>query len=270
MIIHLIKYYILPISLLFSTKSFCNSNIDTIFLCYGKVPVHQITNFKYVILEEVHYTKEEITQLKQKNEKVLCYISLGEIHKYVSFFKEAKNYTLEGKNTIWDSYYLDLNQKPLQEILLKNIQEKLTKGFDGLFLDNIDNYGPYGKQKKQTKKLVEFLTTIKSRFPEIYLMQNAGLAIIKQTHTFINSVAIESVITNYNFEKKKYLFREKKESKKIIERLKKIEEDYKLPILLIEYTESKRKCNKIKRKLNKYDWPVFIGQINLQKKPTFN
>ncbi|MFL0094212.1 endo alpha-1,4 polygalactosaminidase [Tenacibaculum maritimum] len=260
----------MSITFLLSSKIFSNSGKDNIFLCYGKVPVQQIVDFKYVILEEAHYTKEEVSEIKKKNDNVLCYISLGEVHQYVSFYKEAKKYTLQGKNTTWNSYYLDLEQKPLQHILLQNIQEKLRKGFDGLFLDNIDNYGPYGKQKHLQKKLVEFLATIKNNFPTIYLMQNAGLPLVEYTHPYVNSVAIESVITNYDFQHKEYKFRKRRERKRIIKALQKIEYEYKIPFLLIEYTNNKRKYRKIKRKLKRHNWNLFIGQIDLQRKPTFN
>lgn len=264
-----VKNYILLATIFFISKGFANV-VENVFLCYGKIAVDEIKDYKYVILEEAYYTKEEVLKIKENNQKVLCYISLGELDKYVSYYEEAKNYVLPGKNAIWNSYFLDLSKEGLQNILLQNIEKKLAKGFDGLFLDNIDNYGTWGKQKQLKKHLYIFLAKIVTNFPNAYLMQNAGLDLVNTTHDFIDSIAIESVITNYDFSKKKYRLREEKDSKKLIESIKKIEEEYQIPFLLIEYTNDLKMYQKIQKRLKKYKWSLFVGQIDLQQKPIFN
>lgn len=243
---------------------------ENVFLCYGKVPVSSVKNYKYVIVEEAYYNKEEVTVLKQQNEIVICYISVGELDKYVSYFKEAVNYTLPGKNPIWDSYFLDISKPELQDILQKNITEKLAKGFDGLFLDNVDNYGRYGQQKHLEEHFLSFLKKIKTSFNNIYLMQNAGLDLVAKTHSYINSIAIESVVTDYNFKDKEYRLRDKRQKKSIIRKIKYLEEKHEIPFILIEYADTKRLYKKIKRKTKKHNWSLFVGQIDLQKPPTFN
>ncbi|MGG8497294.1 endo alpha-1,4 polygalactosaminidase [Tenacibaculum sp. TC6] len=262
------KYLIVLAGIIFSTKLTANSK--NVFLCYGKVPVHEIINYEYVILEASHYSASEVAVLKQNNKLVLCYLSLGEFNTYTSFYEGAKNYALSGKNTIWNSYYLDLSQKPVHEILLNDIKQKvIMNGFDGLFLDNVDNYCTYGKQKHQQNEFLKLLHSIKNQFPSIYLMQNAGLEIVEHTHQYINSIAIESIVTNYNFDDKEYRFRDKKECNQKVCQLKTIEEKYNIPLIIIEYANRKRDYNKISRKLRKYKWNIFIGQIDLQNKPSF-
>lgn len=262
------KRIFLFFGILITSKSLAKTN--NVFLCYGKTPVQEIINYEYVILEASHYSASEVALLKQHNTYVISYISLGEFNKYTSFYNEAKEFALSGKNEIWNSYFLDLSKKEMQQILLKDIKNKIrNKGFDGLFLDNIDNYGSFGKQKDLQLYLIDFLKTLKQQFPSIHLMQNAGLEIIYHTKSFINSIAVESVITNYNFESKKYLFRRKKEYKSKICTLKSIEKNHNIPLIIIEYTNKKKDRNKIFRKLRKHNWNVFIGQIDLQSKPSF-
>ncbi len=262
------KYLLLLLSSFLSFKSLANFN--NVFLCYGKVPIHEIRNYTYVILEASHYTVGEVAVLKQYNRNVLCYISLGEVNEYTSFYKQAKPFVLSGKNEIWNSYYLNLAQKPLQDILLNDIKEKISiKGFDGLFLDNIDNYGMYGKQKHLKEHLISFLKNIKSEHSGIYLMQNAGLDLIKITNNLVDSIAIESIITSYSFEKNKYQFRNKKEFKCKALNIKEIEQKYAIPFIIIEYMDSDKGKNKVLRKLKKFNWEIFVGQIDLQNKPVF-
>lgn len=261
------KFLLLFTSFLWSSKLMANNSV---FLCYGKVPVQDIMNYEYVIVEASHYSASEVAVLKQHNQLVVCYISLGEFNKYTTFFNSAKKHALPGKNENWDSYYLDLSQKPLHEILLKDIKEKiLFKGFDGLFLDNIDNFCSYGQQKHQQPYLIDLLKTIRKDFPTIHLMQNAGLEALEHTGNLVNSVAIESIITNYNFSKKEYGFRNKKDFKQLATNLKLIQEKYTLPFIIIEYVDRKKDLSKIERKLQRYNWHLFIGQIDLQDKPTF-
>lgn len=262
------KYLILFFSYFFFLKSYANRN--NVFLCYGKVPVHEIMNYTYVIIEASYYNSAEVAILKQHNQYVLSYISIGEINKYTSFYKKGKAYTIPGKNNIWNSYYLDIKQKPLQKIILEDINNKInTKGFDGLFLDNVDNYGNYGKQKHLRTYLISFLKNLRQVYPNIFLMQNAGLDLVNETHGLINSIGIESIITAYDFEQKKYLFRAKNELKTKISLIKKIEKEYTIPFIIIEYMDSKKGKNKILRKMKKFKWDIFIGQIDLQTKPVF-
>ncbi|WP_408024401.1 endo alpha-1,4 polygalactosaminidase [Tenacibaculum sediminilitoris] len=243
---------------------------NAVFLCYGKIPVEEITNYEYVILEASHYSASEIAILKQHNQFLLAYISLGEFNKYTSFYDKAKNHKLPGMNKNWNSFYLDLSKQTLHEVLLEDVKEKiLMKGFHGLFLDNIDNYCSFGEQKKQQHYLISLLQSIRKKFPTIHLMQNAGSEILDITNKLINSVAFESVITNYNFAKGIYRLRNEENYKEKTSYLKTIQEKYTLPFIIIEYAERKKDARKIVRKLKKYDWHLFIGQIDLQNKPFF-
>ena len=205
-----------------------------VLFCYGKIDVNTIKNYTYVILEGSYYNKEDVTVLKEHNKIVLSYISLGEVHPSVSFFKEAKEYTLKGKNQIWGGLFLDLSKEPLKKIMLNQVSKNIEKGFHGLFLDNIDNYGTWGKQKHLQSYLISFLNAIKLKYPTIHLMQNAGLDVLKNSAKYINSLAIESIISNYNFKDKKYAYHTRRMRKRRIKDLKKMSVKYSLPTILIE------------------------------------
>ncbi|VVU99258.1 hypothetical protein FVB9532_00510 [Mesonia oceanica] len=243
---------------------------NDVLFCYGDFYPEQIKNYSVVVLEGLHFSKKDIQILKENNETVLGYISLGEVNKDAAYYDSLKEFTL-GKNEIWDSYILDLENKQTFNKLLDLFEEAMiTKGLDGLFLDNVDNYGPYGPTPEKKPALVNFLSKVKERYPEMYLLQNAGVFIIEDTHRYIDGIAIESVATNYNFTTHNYRLRNKKEFEEQVQHLKAIEEEYDVPIILIEYADTHRLRDKVLDRIKPSGWSYFIGQIKLQKIPVFN
>ncbi|WP_292248475.1 endo alpha-1,4 polygalactosaminidase [Mesonia sp.] len=242
---------------------------NEVLFCYGDFYPEQIKGYQTVVLEGSHFSKADIEILKKQNKTVLGYISLGEVNSDAAYYDSLKEFTL-GKNEIWDSYILDLENHYTSEVLLKLFNEAMqTKGLDGLFLDNVDNYGPYGPTPEKLPALVSFLVKVKELYPEIYLLQNAGVFITDQTQEYINAMAIESVASDYNFKTNKYRLRNFKEFEEQLERLKEIHEQYDLPIILIEYADTKKLRSKILERINPTSWPYFIGGIQLQKLPEF-
>jgi hypothetical protein len=197
-----------------------------VLFTYGDFYPKDVSGYEIVVLESSHFDSEDIEILKQQNNTVIGYISLGEVNESAAHFPQVKDFTL-GKNELWNSHILDIENEETREALMNIFQFNVKKGLDGMFLDNIDNYTVFGPTPEKEEALVDFLQTIHSVFPEIYLMQNAGVSIIEDTHPYINSVAKESIATDYNFEKininyvrKKYFLSCCKNLKKLIEIMK--------------------------------------------------
>ncbi|NVK84956.1 MAG: hypothetical protein HWE21_11590 [Cytophagia bacterium] len=51
--------------------------------------------------------------------------------------------------------------------------------------------------------------------------------------------------------------------------LKALHKNYNLPVILIEYADSKTMFNKVKNQLSNQDWDYFIGNIGLDNLPKF-
>jgi uncharacterized protein (TIGR01370 family) len=259
--------WLLP-SLLF-TPVFSNPvNKSTVLVCYGKLDPAKIKGYNYVILEEKNFKTEEITLLKKNNKNVLAYISLGEVNSNAIHYKLLKNRTL-GKNNNWDSYYLNLKDKSTPVVLLSLIKKVLDKGFDGLFLDNIDNFSSFGPQFAQRNDLVALIQRIKKEYPNHVLVQNSGLELIPDTKDFIESVLFESVATDYNFKSNAYKLRENIDFNERLKNIKEINTKYKIPVLLIEYADNKTLHDQIVKRLSSTNFEYFIGKIDLQSVPNF-
>ncbi len=239
----------------------------TIYLCYGKVAPESINGYDYVILEAQHYSKTDIAVLKKNNTTIFAYISLGEVNEYTTYFKEVKN-NLVGKNKIWDSYFIDLSAKETRKVLMKHVKSLATLGFDGLFLDNIDNFCRYGKSYFQKDHLISLIKEIKDKNDHLKLIQNSGLELLPNTHAYISSIVIESLVTDYDFKTSSYAIREKSDFKSRKKTIQEAYEKYKKEVIIIEYSDSRKINRKIKRRLPR-KWSKFIGNINLQTSPSF-
>ncbi len=254
---------------LLSTTVFSNPvNKSTVLVCYGKLDPAKIKGYNYVILEEKNFKTEEITLLKKNNKNVLAYISLGEVNSNAIHYKLLKNRTL-GKNNNWDSYYLNLKDKSTPVVLMSLIKKVLDKGFDGLFLDNIDNFSSFGPQFAQRNDLVALIQRIKKEYPNHVLVQNSGLELIPDTKNFIESVLFESVATDYSFKGNEYKLRENTDFKERLKNIKEINTKYKISVLLIEYADNKTLHDQIVKRLSSTNFEYFIGKIDLQSVTNF-
>ncbi|KOF03483.1 hypothetical protein OB69_06260 [Roseivirga seohaensis subsp. aquiponti] len=241
---------------------------SSVLICYGKINPDQIQGYKYVILESEHYTAFDIKLIKENNENVLGYISVGEVSKSRFYYNQLKESTL-GKNKIWESYYLNLRDGNTQKVLLSFVDKIAKKGFDGLFLDTVDTFAEWGPYPNMGDDLVNLLKMMKDKYPDFHLMQNAGLSLIPKSAKYINTVAIESVATNYSFDKSEYGMHKWNEFYKRVEELQEIRKKYQLPVILIEYADSRRLYQKVKQQIAPLKWDYFIGQIGLQTIPNF-
>ena len=238
--------------------------------CYGDFEPRTVSGLEYVVLEPVLFSKADVDQLKSQNKKVLAYISLGEVSVTAGHYPGIKEETLQ-KNEIWDSYVIDINAPKTREALMILIEEHLEdKGFDGIFLDNMDNYTIYGPTPGKKDAMLSFLKDVKLRFRESVLMQNAGLLILDETLPYIDVVAVESVATDYNFQNNQYRLRNSKDFEDRLTSVKNAHERTGIPIVLIEYADTKKLKKQVEKRLSKVDFTLFIGQIDLQKTPVFH
>lgn len=241
---------------------------DSVLVCYGKLAPENIKGYKYLILESKHYFPSNVRVFKSQNEKVFAYISLGEVNENAIHYQDLKKLTL-GKNKIWNSHYLDLSKKKTIETLMLIVDELFEKGYDGLFLDNFDNYTIHGPQKDQKAGIIELMQLIKKKYPKKMFIQNAGLELLPDTNSYVDAVAVESVVTDYDFKTQKYGLKKADQAQKYLSELDKIHQSYKIPVILIEYADSERLAAQIKDQLEDTKFDYFIGNIDLQTIPKF-
>jgi hypothetical protein len=241
---------------------------NTVLICYGKLKAETIKGYGYVILESRNFLPSNIRVIKSQNEKVFAYISLGEVNENAPHYQQLKGSTL-GKNNIWNSYYLDLRSPKTNAVLMEIVDGIFAKGYDGLFLDNIDNFTIHGPQKSQKAELLALLKQIKDKYPKKQFIQNAGLDLASETAPLVDAIAIESIATAYDFNKKKYQLREKTQFESLMDRVKSVNESTKIPVILIEYSDSVKLTSQVLERIENTGFDHFIGNIDLQTLPKF-
>lgn len=260
------QLHLLLLLLLTALSQSQNMEHSSLF-CYGDFYPKTVEGYDYVIVEPSVFSKKDVSILKSKNKNALAYISLGEVNEAAAHYKTIKGETL-GKNGIWNSHILNLREVQTRNVLFDLINNHLkTKEFSGLFLDNIDNYTQFGPTPDKIVDLLSFLKEVKQRHPNSIIMQNAGLFIADETKPFIDAIAVESVVTDYDFENQKYRLRKKADFIERLNRIKNIKQNNKIPIILIEYAKNKSLIKKTLKRLHKTELPYFIGEIELKHPP---
>ncbi len=244
-------------------------NQETLFICYGKLNPKSVVGYKYVILESSFYTSVEIQQFKENNETVFAYLSLGEVNQYSKLYDRLE-LTFIGKNDNWNSFLLNLDLEITTTILAESIDEYIKLGYHGIFFDNLDNFGIHGKQTAQKNSLLAFIKNMKSQYPNHLFIQNAGFEFIDFTYPLVDAVLVESVASYFDFTTTTYQLRSEEEFKVRLDTLNMIHNQYKIPVLLVEYANSLERYNCIQDRLEPSEMPYFVGTIDLQTKPNFN
>ncbi len=261
-------YFLLPLLTESLPATECNRDRSPLFVCYGRIEPSLLVGNELLIIESQHYTKAEIDLIKRQNTKVLAYLSLTEVHETTFFYAQIEPYIL-GKNTHWNSGYIDIANQNAQKILLTAAETILSKNFDGLFLDNLDNVGQWGSLSGNESALVALIGQLRTRAPKKVLIQNSGLFLVEQLKHHIDAVVLESLVTRYDFEAKTYGLRDTETRKTLTKKIEKTIKKIGKPLYIVEYADDFLLKKKAEKLLKPLGYPYFIANIDLLTKPTF-
>lgn len=178
---------------------------------YGAdAPFSVFEPFEVVVLEAEHHPSIHI--LKEQGKTLLGYLSLGEAESYRPYFNALKSENLllmENEN--WrGSFFVDMRNKQwTARIIEEVIPSILRRGFDGLFLDTLDNsielerIDPI-RYQGMTVAAVELVRSIRLHYPNIRIMMNRAYEIIPKLGEDIDMVLGESVFATYDFQARTY------------------------------------------------------------------
>jgi endo-alpha-1,4-polygalactosaminidase (GH114 family) len=172
------------------------------WVCYysDTAPLSTLSKFDLLVFDSDHHPA--LAPLKQRGKTVIGYISIGEVNSTRSYYNEVKAQNLvlqENKN--WPgSYFIDVRnplwtRRVIEELIPKIIQ----KGFNGIFLDTIDN-APYLEEmdpqrfRGMSDAMVTLIKTIRRNFPTIKIVANRGFDILSKFEGDIDMVLGESIV----------------------------------------------------------------------------
>ncbi|ABK45465.1 TM1410 hypothetical-related protein [Magnetococcus marinus MC-1] len=173
-------------------------------------PTEAFTPYQLVVLDSSYHPA--LAPLVERRKTLLGYLSLGEVGSHRDYFAQVKAQGIVlQENQFWPgSYFVDVRSHLwAKRVLEKLIPDILRQGFQGIFIDTLDN-PPYLEQqdpkrfKGMTQAAINLVHAIRLHYPDILIMVNRGYAILSDIQTQINMVLGESVYSQYNFIDKNY------------------------------------------------------------------
>lgn len=208
-------------------------------------PIEAFSKYSLIVLDADHHPS--LGPLSAAGKQLLGYISLGEVESHRSHFPEVQ---AEGillmENEQWPgSYFVDLRDpRWTRRILNELVPGILEQGFDGVFLDTLDNAGHLERTDPaafagMTKAAANLVGDIRRRFPAIKIMLNRAYEILPLVERDVDMILGESVFADYDFETKTYRRIEARTYRRQVKILKAVKaRQPKLRIMTLDYWDS--------------------------------
>ncbi len=158
-----------------------------------------------VVVDGELTTAREVKKLKAHGALVLAYLSVGSVESWRSWFPLLEDYRLEELGDWEGEAYADVSQAGARDALADQIApDLLKKGFDGLFLDNVDMVEEHAAQQPGMVDLVTRLSTRVHAAGGVLMAQN-GDTVIDPFVPLLDAWNREDPTGTYDFAKKKYV-----------------------------------------------------------------
>ncbi len=205
------KFLLLLLFLLLAPFSslFASLNSKSAIVYYGEKISYSMVGIHEYIIVQPELTNTHTHGFSLYKNQMYAYVSIGEIDRTLSIYKDVKKEWIVSENRAWRSDVLDLKNEEYREFMFKKLIEPARKkGFKNFFFDTLDSYELYSKTKEQRvanrKALVSFIQEFHTRYPDSKLILNRGFGIIDEVHEIIEAVLFESYYNGVGGEKLAY------------------------------------------------------------------
>lgn len=160
------------------------ADVQTFALALGNGTLRGDMSTKYaaydlVVVDGQEATAEQVAQLHAGGAKVLAYVSIGSIERWRPWAPKAMPYRMEPVAGWTGERYADTSKAGFRDLIVKDVApQMLRKGFDGLFLDNVDMIETHPRQRAGMFSLVRRLSALTHTQPgRVVMAQNGAGAI---------------------------------------------------------------------------------------------
>lgn len=176
---------------------------QSLVIYYGRERAEQLARYDVAVLEALGQTDRSMADLRGSGTLLLAYLSLLELPAWDLW---AKLLPVEGFlqrdglpliNAQHGGYLLDVRSPHCRRMLVHRAGALLGQGYDGLFLDTVDQAESYQRPPLLRAELVTSLASLIHRlhslYPDHLLVQNNGLGpLVERTAPALSGVCWEN------------------------------------------------------------------------------
>jgi len=157
--------------------------------------------FDLIVVDGEEATRAQVAALRRDGKIVLGYLSIGTIESYRSWYRAARRYRLDLWGD-WGEWYADVRAPGFRRLIVRKVAPRIRrKGFDGLFLDNVDMVESHPRRKRGMRLLVRSL----ARSRDDVLMAQNGEDSIGPVLRYLDAWNREDVTSTYDFDRRRYV-----------------------------------------------------------------
>ncbi len=207
------------------------------------------------------FTPAEVEQMKHKPDGsrriVLSYMSIGEAEDYRWYWPDRSADWLGPENPKWPGNYgVRFWHDGWQKVIFEYTDKLLAAGFDGVYLDKVDEYEDMGHKNDMVEFVARIAARAKAANPAfIVVSQNGdGLITNPKFRKAIDAFAREDLLFGENADGVRNSAGSIRES---VARLKKLTAEGK-PVLVVEYPRNEAQAKAAQREISKHG---FVGLV---------
>lgn len=176
------------------------NKVSSYFINYGRFQ-NEMLYYDVAIVNPAALTEEDVDKLTDAGVWKIGYLSIGaddeaNVADGMGPNGKASYYFYEGGSPVQDiqtgKYYVDASNAIWRKIIINKATEIIEKGYDGLYLDNLDTVEVYPQSANGMNGLIKLLS---QTFPDVKLVANRGFSILPTYHQFIDGLVFENFYT---------------------------------------------------------------------------
>lgn len=212
--------------------------ISAAFFYNIKPPTQRFHAFNWVVVQPWSTIKPDAYNTTHTT--VLSYVSIGEVQKTATYYKNIKPEWVIGRNKTWQADVVDESNPQWQQFFVDHVIGDLwKKGFRGFFLDTMDSFHLVAKTEaakaKQIAGLVHIIKMIKAKYPDAKIIPNRGFELLPKIHDDVVAVAAESLLKSWDQNNQRYTNVSASNRRWLSNELNKVKNAYGLPAIVIDY-----------------------------------
>ena len=225
--------------------------------------VDAMKDYRIIVVEGQLFDKNEVKALQDEGHEVWSYINVGSVEEYRPYFDEYEDITLDVYENWEDERWVDVTQDEWKDFVVDELAGDLAdKGFDGLFVDNLDVYYLYPSEES-----FQNLTQILRSFKEMgfYVCINGGDTFVSEciergvADELFDAVNQESVLSCILWDEDAFGVQDESESSYFREYLKDVKK-HGFDVYLLEYTKDEDLAREIREFCEENGYGYYISE----------